>query len=84
MRQPIVRVLLNEVPNLFVRAILHGKGALLVLDLAGAERIVSLVLFLIGPFLVSILLRKNHSSSLALLMLILLDTLMDPLDVQHA
>ena len=87
MGQPVVRVLLDEVPNFLVRAILHGKASLFVLNLAGFKRIVSLLLllFFVVAFLLGILLlRKEHSSSLTLLQLVLLDALVDALDVQHA
>ena len=87
MGQPVVRVLLDEVPNFLVRAILHGKAPLFVLYLAGFKRIVNLLLllFLVVAFLLLILrLCKEHSSSLTLLQLVLLDALMDALDVEHA
>ena len=80
-RQPIVWILLHEVPNLLMRAVLYREAALLVLDNTQLERIVSLLLLL------SLLLParcKGHCSALTLLTHVRIDTLVDTLNVELA
>ena len=83
MWQPVIGILLHEVPNFFMRAVLDGKVSLFVFNLTDFKRIVTFVLLLGGSLLVRLGLIKLHSGSLTLLLEVLLDALVDPLDIKH-
>ena len=66
-----------------MRAVLDGKVSLFVFNLTDFKRIVTFVLLLGGSLLVRLGLIKLHSGSLTLLLEVLLDALVDPLDIKH-
>ena len=84
MRQPVIRVLLHKIPNFLVRAVLDGKASLFIFNLTVLKGIVTFVFLLSGSLLVRLGLIKLHSDSLALLLEVLLDALVDSLDIEHS
>lgn len=84
MRQPVIRVLLHKIPNFLVRAVLDGKASLFIFNLTVLKGIVTFVFLLSGSLLVRLGLIKLHSDSLALLLEVLLDALVDSLYIEHS
>ena len=79
-RQPVVRIVRHEIPDLLVRAVLYSKGSLFVFNSSNLERIIK---FLLLIFLLVSGGSQLHSGPFALLYKIFLNTPVNALNVQH-